>query len=284
VLENVTKAKAGGGGDAGIHLDKYIEASRKLDTTDIDWHRVREYPLDEGVCRTLVYMADIEGYTITYHRDMLNTAAINDHEIARFMTLWAYEELFHQEALARFLAEYGVTFEPDRGRRLRVGRSIADRVVMTGAALLSFITEDFVPAYMTWGAVNELTAATGYELLAQRAQHPILAKILMRMVKDERRHFAFYYQKARQRLVERPAARLLTREVLRRFWRPVGNGVKTLDEVYHMVGTCYAGENGRLALREIDLKIAKLPGLDGFDRCERFYDELEAVRRQRARS
>jgi hypothetical protein len=106
-----------------VPLAKYIEASRKLELDDIDWDRVTDWPLEEDAVAGLTYMADIEGYTIAYMRDLLNTAAIDDADIARFMTLWAYEELFHEEGIQRFLGCYGVKFEKNRGVKLRPRRA-----------------------------------------------------------------------------------------------------------------------------------------------------------------
>jgi rubrerythrin len=53
---------------------------------------------------------------------------------------------------------------------------------------------------MTWGAINELSTLTGYRALATRADHPLLSIVLARIVKDERRHFSFYFNQARRRL------------------------------------------------------------------------------------
>src|ERR1041385_9578903 len=86
-------------------IAKFIEASRKLDTSGLAWDRVREWRVDPLVLDCLLFMSDIEGYTVGYLRDLLNNSAIHDPELSRFMTLWAYEELFHQEALNRFLLE-----------------------------------------------------------------------------------------------------------------------------------------------------------------------------------
>src|SRR5262249_22525788 len=259
-------------------LARYVEASRKLDTSDFPWHRVAEQPLGDEARKCLVYMADIEGYTIGYLRDLLNTAAIDDPDIARFMTLWAYEEMFHEEALQRFLGELGVHFARDRQALLRRRTPWWDRATMLGASALSWITSDFIAVYMTWGAINELTTLTAYELLAERAGHPLLADLLTRIVKDERRHYSFYYQQARMRLEQSALARRLTCEIVRRFWRPVGNGVKTNREMFQTVGYCYAGDRGIAAMRDVDERIAALPGMAGFAMGQAFLEELGRAR------
>ncbi|HEY0710356.1 MAG TPA: ferritin-like domain-containing protein [Polyangia bacterium] len=259
---------AGRRGD--VPLARYIEASRKLDLTGIDWDRIADHPIDPRALDCLVYMADIEGFTVAYLRDMLNTAAIDDPEIPRFLTLWAYEELFHQEALARFLAAYGITLQPTRQRDLRQRRTLRDRAMMSFAGMASRLAPDFIAAYLTWGAINELSTLTAYELLAARTGHPILSDLLGRIVKDERRHFSFYYNRARRRL-EEPRARRMTSALIKHFWQPVGDGVKTREEMEATIHHCLAGPAGLAAARRMDGLIAALPGLEWFRRWEEFW-------------
>src|SRR5215471_17344507 len=144
--------------EAGVaSIDKYIEASRKLDTSGLAWNRVRDWKLEPVVLECLLFMSDIEGYTVGYLRDLLNTSAIHDPELSRFMTLWAYEELFHQEALNRFLAEFEISVARSRISMLLKQTTRSDRLMMAGARLASRVTEDFLAVFMVWGAINELT-------------------------------------------------------------------------------------------------------------------------------
>ena len=50
-------------------------------------------------------MMDIEGHTIVYLRDLLNTRAIKDTEIADFLPNWLYQESYHGRALERLLGQ-----------------------------------------------------------------------------------------------------------------------------------------------------------------------------------
>lgn len=54
----------------------------------------------------------------------------------------------------------------------------------------------FCAVHRTWGAINELTALTGYRRLAALTDHPVLADLLERIALDESRHFFFYYPHA----------------------------------------------------------------------------------------
>jgi len=263
--------------DGSVPIQKYIEASRKLDVSGISWDRVRDYPLDALAIKSLIFMSDIEGYTIRYVRDLLNTAAIHEPDLGRFMTLWSYEELFHQEALSRFLSEYGCAVGRERISYLIKNTARSDRLMMAAASLMSYVTRDFLAVYMVWGAINELTTQAAYGLLADKCGHPILAELLRRIMKDEWRHFSFYYQQARRRL-ERPRALWLAPRIVKRFWRPVGNGIHPVGDTYQVNAYLFDCPEGRRAFREVDQRISRLPGFEWFHMCENYSDELDSVR------
>ena len=58
----------------------------------------------------------------------------------------------------------------------------------------------------------------------------MLRDLLSRIIKDERRHFAFYYNSAKEWLLGNRFAQRVDRLVLDRVWVPVGHGVKTQED------------------------------------------------------
>jgi hypothetical protein len=91
----------------------------------------------------------------------------------------------------------------------------------------------------------------------------LLAEILRRLAKDERRHFSFYYNKARTQLQPKNAQRL-TKFILQKFWMPVGEGVKPDSEV-EWIGNYILGDaSGEAVAARIDQTIARLPGMGWF--------------------
>ena len=107
------------------------------------------------------------------------------------------------------------------------------------------------------------TTLEGYGVLARRTNNPLLTELMQRLAKDERRHFAFYYAKAKEQLQE-PAAQALTRFIIRRFWLPVGGGVKPDSEVAWIAKYVLGDAEGAEIAARIDATIAKLPGLESF--------------------
>jgi hypothetical protein len=205
-------------------------------------------------------MQDIESHTIVYVRQLLATRAIDDPELATFLACWFHEETFHGRALDRFLAAAGHPLGSRPSPRSAVG--LATRLEELVMAFVSRAWPDFVAVHMTWGAINELTTLTGYRRLAAVAGHPVLAALLARIVRDESRHFFFYYRQAELRLAS-PAVARVVRFIVERFWAPVGSGVQPAAEVRFLAATLLGGPEGQAAARKVDDTIRRLPGMAG---------------------
>ena len=253
-------------------LEKYLKNSRKVDVSDIDFSEVSRYPLSENEIRCLTYMMDIESHTIVYLRGILSTCAIEDPETTAFLSCWAYEEHFHGRTIGQFLAAAGVRFSDRRIAEVKKSTSWKEWLKGMGSSLLCQCTRHFHAAYLTYGAISELSTLEGYGILARRTAHPILAEILRRLAKDERRHFSFYYNKAAECLQPRNAQRL-TEFILRKFWMPVGGGVKSDYEVDWVLAFILGDSMGAEVASRIDATISKLPGLGWFDRLSRSRQE-----------
>ncbi len=252
----------------GFDLERYLRNSRKVDVSDLDFSLAHQYPLTPDEIRCLTYMMDIEGHTIVYLKGILSTCAIRDPETTAFLSCWAYEEFFHSRTLRLFLEASGVEISPTRGAEVQEHSSWREWLEGLGASLLCQMSRHFHGVYLTWGAISELTTLEGYGILAGRSANPLLAEILRRLAKDERRHFSFYYNKARTQLQHVNAQRL-TRFVLKHFWMPVGEGVKPDSEV-EWIGRHILGDaQGEQVAARIDATIAKLPGMEWFEGLRR---------------
>jgi rubrerythrin len=259
-------------------LDRYLRASKRVDLSRVQWSRVREEPLTDAEARCLTYMMDIESHTVVFLRDLLATRVVEDADVTAFLSCWAYEELWHGEAFSRFLGEAGYELPPDResvrgdsafpsrvGRNAWIRRAIAGRARAShlGTLLGSAIVPDFATLHMTWGAANELSTLTAYHRLIATTRNRVLVDLLTRIIKDERRHFAFYRAQARSRLARNAGARRVTRWAMEHLWAIVGTGVRPQEETDFVVVTLFGDQGGALASAEMDRTIADLPGMEG---------------------
>jgi hypothetical protein len=242
----------------------YKNSAHAVSDEDIDYSAFEDRPLSAGALRCLRYMADIESHTVCYLRDLLVTPSHTDPEVTTFLTMWAFEEFWHGEVLAKVLTAHGIATDDSHTRQVRERLGWRDKLAPVGQAVLAnVIGVDFVAVHMTWGAVNEWSTRAAYSQLAKLENHPTLNLLLSRIQQQESRHAAFYAAQARERLRRSGKARRLTRFALGRFWEPVGSGVLPKPDTRHMLRFLFGDTHGRRLLRQIDEKIDHLPGLGG---------------------
>lgn len=253
-------------------IDKYIRNSKKIDISDINLADAANYPISDEEIRALTYMTDIESHTVVYLRAILNTCAVEDAQTTSFLSCWAYEEFFHGHTLRQFLTAIGVPLSTTRQAEVHKASSWMEWLKEMGSSILCRFSPYFHAAYLVYGAISELSTLEGYGVLARRTQNPVLAEIVRRLAKDERRHFSFYYNKAKQQLSSRGAQRL-TSFIIKHFWLPVGGGVKPDSEVSWILSFILGDPEGALIAHRIDQTIAKLPGLGWFARLTESREE-----------
>ena len=266
------------GVEEGFDLDRYLRASKKVDLTTLEWDRIKDHPVTVEEARCLAYMMDIESHTVIFLRDLLATKAAFEPDITAFLSCWVYEELWHGEAFSRFLGEAGFATEPDGERTSwdapypsKVARNswIRRKLGAKGYAahiatlLGSASVKDFPALHMTWGAVNEYSTLTGYHRLIAKTQHPVMIDLLGRVIKDERRHYAFYRNQAVLRLGRSPKAQKVVRWAMEHLWAPVGTGVRPQVETDFVVTYLMGDDDGLTVAREMDETISEIPGLHG---------------------
>ncbi len=259
-------------------LDKYLRASTRVDLSAVDWDRIGEHPVSAEEARCLAYMMDIETHTVVFLRDLLATRASFDPEVTSFLSCWGYEELWHGEAFSRFLGEAGYRLHPsyedvggddpfptrfDRNQWIRRKFGTKGYVSHMGTLLGSALFRDFVAVHMTWGAVNELGTLTGYHRIIAKTEHRVLIQLLQAIIKDERRHFAFYRAQAKMRLARSKQARTITRWALEHLWAPVGTGVRPQHETDFVIHSLFGDAEGMVAVKEMEQTLGELPGLQG---------------------
>ena len=187
-----------------------------------------------------------------------------DPILTAFLACWNYEELWHGENLGKLLNLYGIEFDTqDRIASVRANLGLQNSLSILSTMAGSWLLKDFSAVYLSIGAINELSTLTGYGALVRKSGHPVLSDLLSRIIKDERRHFAFYFNSAKEWLTDNAKAQRVNRWMLDHVWVPVGQGVKTQEEVDALALYLFDDEQGEEDLLNLDEKIGKLPGLSG---------------------
>ena len=249
-------------------IERFLELSKAVDTSDLDWDYVRRVGVTDDEARALRYMADIESHTIIYLRDLLSGHTARDPEITSFLSCWVYEELNHGRAINKFLNAAGHPTPKDRYTQIVDNMGPMEHVEAFLTTNVPKLTPHFAATHMTWGAVNEMMAASAYTQLAYYSQNKELSKLLLRLAKDERRHQSFYYHQAERRLHHAMARRLAT-FAMKVFWAPVGMGVGDDMGLEFIANLLFDDERGAQELRLMDRRMSELPGFNWFDRVER---------------
>jgi hypothetical protein len=245
-------------------IERYKEESKKVDTAGVMWDEVTSSKLSNGDLFCLHYMMDIENHVPLYLSHLLVTRACMDPILTAFLACWNYEELWHGENLGKFLNLYGIEFDTqERIANVRANLGLQNSVSIMSTMAGSWLLKDFSSVYLSIGAINELSTLTGYGALIRKSGHPVLKDLLSRIIKDERRHYAFYFNSAKEWLTDNKKAQRVDRWMLDRVWVPVGQGVKSQEEVDALALYLFDSEQGEAELAGIDEKIGRLPGLSG---------------------
>jgi rubrerythrin len=246
-------------------VHKHIRVSKKIDFEDLDWDLAREIGLTTDETDTLTYFGDIEGQTIYYLRELLNTRAVRDPDTLAFITMWNYEEYFHSYAIARLLDVCGHGVGDDRVSDVRTNATFAARAEeFVQNQIARFLPKTFVALWMAWGASQELLTLRGYEHIGRKTKNPVLKTLVERIAKQERRHFAYYFNGARERLERSRFSQKFVRFIFEKTWTPVGGGVKSEEQVAEVVAALFGADELFDVMDGVDAKLAQLPGMEGF--------------------
>jgi rubrerythrin len=250
---------------AEFNIYRFLDLAGGVKIDDLDWDLCARVGISDVEERILRYMGDTESHTILYMRDLLAGHSTRDPEITAFLSAWVYEELCHGRAISRLLKEVGRPDEEDRYTKVTAGSSVREFIEAALSHAAAYLSPRFIAVHMTWGAINEATAAAAYQQMEDRTANPVLAKLINRMARQERRHMAFYWHQAEKRMKDDPAARKLVNFAIRRFWTLVGSGVGGDENLAYVSAHLFADETARAALVKAEENIRELPGMEWFD-------------------
>jgi len=261
-------------------IAQHIAVSQRVQIEDLDWEMARKIGLTKQEIDSLAYFADVESQTVYYFLEVAKLEVVRDPELLTFLTMWNYEEYFHSHALTRLMTECGVAVDnpTDRSTKIRAGaRFKAKFEDLTQTLIAKLMPRTFVALWMFWGALQECLTTQAYEELAKTTQNPVLAELCRRIAKQERRHFAYYFNQARVKLEGQSWAQKFTRWIAKKFYAPVGGGVKTDQEGARLVAQLFPGDKIFEVMSYIEKRMAQLPGMDGLDCCTRWATKVQPM-------
>jgi hypothetical protein len=261
-------------------LAAQIDHSHKLAYHDLDWALARRHGLSPREIECLSYFADIESQTVFYMLEVAKLDVARAPQFLTFLTIWNYEEFFHAHAITKFLREIGVDVPPAGERASDVRRTARLRATLEDAVQVTLskaMPHTFLALWQCWGAAAELLTCHAYEELGRNTENPVLAELCRRVGKQERRHFAWYYEAARELLDGDRIAQRVVRLIFEKNWTPVGSGVKSPAQSAEQVARLFPGQRLYRVFGTIDKRMSALPGMRGFDVCSRYADKMQTM-------
>lgn len=180
--------------DVAGAVDSYLAAtpaSRAWDVeTAFDWAAADAGRLSEGQRSAVRFVTLIEdhlpGYFDIYHRnfpvdDTVDPAVfVHNRELYHFTVRWAAEEDTHARALARYQVAAGIAGRDELREELAAeGRKRFD------------LPYEHPVQFFAYALVQEKATQIYYQQLREVAGDPVLREVLLRLSRDEARHFSF---------------------------------------------------------------------------------------------
>ena len=261
-------------------IAQHLAVSHRVVIDDLDWEAARRVGLTKQEIDSLHYFADIESQTVHYFLEVAKLKVARDPELLTFLTMWNYEEYFHSYAITRLLKECGVPVESaqDRAQKVRAGARFKAKFEDFGQSMIAkLMPKTFVALWMFWGSLQECLTTQAYEELANITQNPVLEELCRRIAKQERRHFAYYYGQAKQKLDGQKFSQRFVRWIANKFYAPVGGGVKTDEEGARLVAQLFPGDRIFEVMGYLERKMALLPGMAGLECATRWAAKVQPM-------
>ncbi len=261
-------------------IAQHIAVSDRVEIEDLDWDLARKHGLTEREIENLAFFADVESQTVYYFLEVAKLQVVRDPELLTFLTMWNYEEYFHSHAITRIMQECGVQVEAatDRSTRVRAGARFKAKFEDFAQTMMAKVMpKRFVSLWMFWGALQECLTTQAYEEVIRTTKNPVLAEMFRRIAKQERRHFAYYFNQARDRLADNKRNQRFCRYIVKKFYAPVGGGVKTDSEAAALVAGLFPGERIFEVMSYIEKRMAQLPGMAGLDACTKWAAKIQPM-------
>ncbi|HEY1556212.1 MAG TPA: ferritin-like domain-containing protein [Kofleriaceae bacterium] len=261
-------------------IAQHIAVSQRVEIEDLDWALAKKIGLTAQEVESLKFFADIESQTVYYFLEVARLHVARDPELLTFLTMWNYEEYFHSHAITRLMQECGVQVESatERSTRIHAGARLRAKLEEIAESIMArFVPQRFVALWMFWGTLQECLTTQAYEEIIRSTKNPVLAEMFRRIAKQERRHFAYYFGQARDRLEGNPRNQKFCRYIVQKFYAPVGAGVKNPAQTAALVANLFPGQRIFEVMSYIERRMAQLPGMAGLDACTKWAHKIQPI-------
>ena len=261
-------------------IAQHLEVSHKVVIEDLDWETARKIGLTKQEVDSLLYFADIESQTVHYFLEVSKLKVARDPELLTFLTMWNYEEYFHSYAITRLLRECGVQVPTAQERAAEVRANARFKAKFEDFAqgmIAKTMPRTFISLWMFWGALQECLTTQAYEELAKITKNPVLEELCRRIARQERRHFAYYFNQSKDKLSGRSFDQKFVKWIANKFYAPVGGGVKTDVEAARTVAGLFPGNRIFEVMGYIEKKLAMLPGMEDLQCATRWAAKIQPI-------
>lgn len=261
-------------------IAQHIAVSNRVDIEDLDWDLARKHGLSPREIESLKCFIDVESQTVYYFLEVAKLEVARDPDLLTFLTMWNYEEYFHSLAITRLLKECGVEIDDPTARSTKVRANALIKAKIEDfaqTAMAKLVPQRFVALWMFWGALQECLTMQAYEAVIRDTKNPVLAEMFRRIAKQERRHFAYYFGQARDRLANNKANQRFCKFIAQRFYSPVGSGIKTEEQIAEQMGRIFPRERLFEVMSYIERRMAQLPGMAGLDSLTRYAAKVQPM-------
>ncbi len=241
----------------------------------LDWLKASLFGLTPSEITILKFIADIDGKTASYMREVVSTE-VPPHSLSRtFLTIWNKEEFSNCEDMTRLLNACGVNLVDERkkrrGKRIRIFAKLAAKM---RAALGRLVPRTAGALHLAWAASQKFMLSAAYEELARKTRNPILRVLSLRIAKQERRNFAWYFVGARAALTNLSKGRALVRLVFEKYWYPLSDSTSSMAEAQLLAEQLFRESCLDEAMHDLDRVMGELPGFESTGFAHRYSSQL----------
>jgi rubrerythrin len=261
-------------------IAQHLAVSHKVEIDDLDWETARTIGLTQQEVDSLLYFADIESQTVHYFLEVAKLKVSRDPELLTFLTMWNYEEYFHSYAITRLLNECGVKVPTaqERAAEVRANARFKAKFEDFAQGIIAYtVPRTFISLWMFWGALQECLTTQAYEELARNTKNPVLEELCRRIARQERRHFAYYFNQSKAKLEGRSFDQKFVRWIADKFYAPVGGGVKTDEQAARTVAGLFPKDRIFEVMGYIEKKMALLPGMEDLHCATRWAAKIQPI-------